>query len=89
MKGHIVSRYLFSHPEGIGVGEHHAAEAGRDIPAEMRDLDMASGTEADHVATDDQTGALILAWTDRTGVHRNTAVTPAFLATHFTPLEGR
>jgi hypothetical protein len=84
-----VSRYAYSHPEGKGVGEHHADAHGRELPAEMRDLDMAHGTEAEHVATDQDTGALILAWKDRTGVARNSAVSPEFFAAHFTPAEGR
>ena len=61
-----MSRYAYSHPDGKGVGEHHAAAHGRELPAEMRDLDMAHGTEAEHVATDEDTGALILSWRDRT-----------------------
>jgi hypothetical protein len=52
----------------------------------MRDLDMAHGTQAEHIATDEDSGALILAWKDRTGTGRTTAVSPEFLASHFEPL---
>jgi hypothetical protein len=82
----MVSRYAYSHPECKGVGEHHANESGRELPAEMRDLDLAHGTEIEHVATDEGTGALILAWTDRSGTNRNSAVSPEFFAGHFTAL---
>ena len=76
--------HIFAHPEGLGFGEHHAAEAGRELPAEMRDLDLPSGTEVEVAGTDDATGAVIVAWTDRGGVLRHTAVQPAFFAEHFT-----
>ena len=76
--------YTFDHPEGKGFGEHHATEAGRELPAEMRDLDMPSGTVVEHVGTDEATGAVIVAWTDRGGVLRHTAVHPDFFDAHFT-----
>jgi hypothetical protein len=75
--------YTFDHPEGKGLGEHHAGAAGRELPAEMRDLDMPSGTAAEHVGTDEATGAVIVAWTDRGGVLRHTAIHPDFFAEHF------
>ena len=76
--------YTFAHPEGKGYGEHHAAEAGRELPAEMRDLDMPSGTEVEVAGTDEATGAVIVAWTDKGGVLRHTAVHADFFAEHFT-----
>jgi hypothetical protein len=76
--------YRYDHPESLGLGEHHAAGHGRELPAEMRDLDMPHGTVAEHAGTDEATGAVILAWTDKSGTPRNTAVQPGFLATHFT-----
>lgn len=79
-----MSRYLYSHPDGHGVGRHHA---GRELSAEMRDLDLSHGTEVERVATDEDTAALILAWKDRTGVARNSAVSPEFFAAHFTALD--
>jgi hypothetical protein len=79
-----VTSHVYAHPEGKGLGEHHAGEHGRELPAEMRDLDLPPGTEADHIATDEDTGAVILAWTDRTGTPRNSAVSPEFFAAHFT-----
>lgn len=76
--------HTFNHPEGKGLGEHHAAEAGRELPAEMRDLDMPSGTHVEIAGTDEATGAVIVAWTDRGGVLRHTAIQPEFFAAHFT-----
>ena len=73
--------HTYTHDKGLG--EHHAAEAGRELPAEMRDLDMAPGTEVTTVATDDATGAVIVAWTDKSGVLRHTSVAPDFFAEHF------
>lgn len=75
--------YRYAHPEGKGLGQHHAESAGRELPAEMRDLDMAHGTGVEHAGTDDGTGAVIVAWTDRTGITRHTAVAPEFLAGYF------
>lgn len=77
-------KYVYDHPEGKGFGEHHASEHGRELPAEMRDLDMPHGTVVEHAGTDEDTGAVIIAWKDKTGVLRNTAVHPDFLASHFT-----
>ena len=37
-------KYVYDHPESLGFGEHHATEHGRELPAEMRDLDMPHGT---------------------------------------------
>ena len=54
----------------------------------MRDLDLPHGTLVEHVGTDDETGAVIVAWTDKSGVLRNTAVQPDFLAAHFTEVQG-
>jgi len=78
------AKYVYDHPESLGFGEHHATEHGRELPAEMRDLDLPHGTEVEHAGTDEATGAVIVAWKDKTGVPRNTAVSPEFLATHFT-----
>jgi hypothetical protein len=80
------SAYTYSHDKGLG--DHHAGAAGRELPAEMRDLDMPPGTQVEHVATDDATGALILAWTDKSSVLRHTAVTPEFFSGHFTAQNG-
>jgi hypothetical protein len=84
MKGPPLSRYVYDHPESLGFGEHHATEHGRELPAEMRDLDMPHGTVVEHAGTDDDTGAVIVAWKDKSGTPRNTAVSPELLATHFT-----
>lgn len=82
-----MTRYAYSHPEGKGLGQHHAESAGRELPAEMRDLDMPHGAQVEHAGTDEDTGAVIVAWTDKTGIVRHTAVHPDFLAAHFTALE--
>jgi hypothetical protein len=79
----MTSRYTYDHPEGKGLGEHHAGTAGRELPAEMRDLDMPSGTQVEHAGTDDANGYLIVAWTDMSGHPRRTAVEPGFAAAHF------
>lgn len=71
---------------GRGLGEHHATAAGRELPAEMRDLDMPPGTEVEHADTDEDTGRPIVAWTDTTGTGRRTTVDPEFFAEHFEPL---
>jgi hypothetical protein len=78
--------HVYRHPQGKGYGQHHAESAGREHPAEMRDLDMPSGTQVEHAGTDEDTGALIVSWTDRTGIGRRTAVDPGFFTAHFTPV---
>ncbi len=78
-----MSSYTYSHPEGKGLGQHHAEAASRELPAEMRDLDMPSGTAVEHVATDEATGAVIVSWTDKGGVLRHSSVAPGFFAVHF------
>lgn len=78
------TRYTFSHPEGKGFGQHHADAHQRELPAEMRDLDLPHGTQVEHVGTDEDTGAVIVAWKDKTGVGRNTAVQPEFFTANFT-----
>jgi len=69
-----------------GLGEHHATAASRELPAEMRDLDLAPGTEVEHADTDEDTGRPIVAWTDTTGTGRRTTIDPEFFADHFEPL---
>ncbi len=81
-------RYRYDHPESLGFGEHHATEHGRELPAEMRDLDLPHGTEVEHAGVDEDTGAVIVAWTDKSGVHRNTAVDPGFFTANFTEAGG-
>lgn len=81
-----MSRYTFSHPEGKGFGQHHAEAAGRAHPAEMRDLDMPSGTQVEHEDTDEDSGSLIVAWSDASGHPRRTSVDPEFFAGHFEAL---
>jgi hypothetical protein len=76
--------HRYTHSKGLG--EHHAAEAGRELPGEMRDLDMAPGTEVEHGATDEDTGALIVAWEDSSGIIRHTAIHPDFFDEHFEAL---
>jgi hypothetical protein len=84
--------HTYNHPDGAGFGEHHASPDERalddrlahpntppDWPRStltMTDLDLAPGTELSHVATDEDTGNLIFAWTDKQGDHRRTAFTP-------------
>ena len=114
-----MSHYTYTHPEGKGLGEHHAGGGLGDRPAQppeataamtatleamrptpeqratmeallsatMADLDMASGTRVEHVATDEDTGHLIVAWTDATGGARRTSVAPEFFAAHFEPVQ--
>jgi hypothetical protein len=76
--------HRYAHDKGFG--EHHATEASRELPAEMRDLDMPPGTEVEHIATDEDTGALIVAWEDRGGITRHTAVQPDFFDERFEAL---
>lgn len=78
--------HRYVHPEGKGLGEHHAHEAGREHPAEMRDLDMPSGTQVEHVATDAERGLEVVAWTDLSGDARRTSVGPAFFTARFQPV---
>jgi hypothetical protein len=72
-----------------GLGEHHATESGRELPAEMRDLDLAPGTEVEVADTDEDTGRPIVAWTDTTGTGRRTTVDAEFFAEHFEPLHAQ
>lgn len=75
--------HVYTHPAGKGFGQHHAEESGREHPAEMRDLDMAHGTQVEHVATDEDRGLEVVAWTDMSGHDRRTSVEPEFFASYF------
>lgn len=48
----------------------------------MADLDMAHGTEAEHLETAEN-GYEIVAWTDKNGDARNTSIAPELFASHF------
>lgn len=78
--------HKYSHPSGKGFGQHHAEESGRELPAEMRDLDMPDGAEVEHADTDEDNGYLIVAWTDTSGTARRTAIEPGFFTEHFEPV---
>ena len=78
------STHKYAHDKGFG--EHHAAEDGRELPAEMRDLDMAPGTEVEHVGTDEDRNLVIVAWTDTAGDARRTSIGPDFFVSHFEEL---
>jgi hypothetical protein len=78
------AKYVYDHPEGKGFGQHHAEASGRELPAEMRDLDLPHGAQVEHVGTDEERGLEIIAWTDLSGDDRRTSVSPEFLASHFT-----
>jgi hypothetical protein len=76
------SQYKYAHDKAFG--QHHAETgARRELPAEMRDLDLGPGTVVEQVGTDEDTGRPILAWTDGTGTGRRTTVDPEFFAEHF------
>jgi hypothetical protein len=75
--------HVYNHAQGKGFGQHHAEEGGRELPAEMRDLDMADGTEVEHVATDIERRLEVVAWTDMSGDARRTSVEPEFFASNF------
>ena len=76
--------HRYTHDAGFGA--HHATVAGRELPAEMRDLDLPPGTEVELADTDEDTGRPILAWADATGNGRHTTVDTEFFADHFEPL---
>lgn len=76
----------YKYVHGKGLGEHHAGTERRELPAEMRDLDLAPGTVVEHADTDVDTGWPILAWTDTTGTGRRTTIDPGFFTDHFEPL---
>lgn len=78
------STHKYAHDKGFG--EHHATESGRELPGEMRDLDMAPGTEVEHVANDEDRNLVIVAWKDLSGVDRRTSVEPDFFVSHFEEL---
>jgi hypothetical protein len=78
--------HRYSHPEGKGFGRHHAEESGRELPAEMRDLDMPPGTEVEHADTDEDSGRPIVAWADASGNPRRTSIDPEFFREHFEPM---
>ena len=75
--------HRYSHPEGKGFGQHHAEADHRELPAEMRDLDMADGTEVEHAGTDEDRNLVIVAWTDKAGDARRTSIGPDFFVTYF------
>lgn len=75
-RGDAVARGL--HPDEVASLAEHAEL--------MADLDMESGTEVEHVDTDETNGHLIVAWTDKTGTPRRTAIEPQFFAGHFQPV---
>jgi hypothetical protein len=108
------AKYVYDHPEGTGLGQHHAtgdlasrpaqppeataairatldaidptpeqrARMDAHLGASMADLDMAHGTEVEHVETTED-GTVIVSWTDQLGNARATSVTPELFASHF------
>jgi hypothetical protein len=82
----MTATHVYAHDKGFG--RHHADLEGREHPAEMRDLDMAPGTEAELAGTDEASGYRIVAWADQSGTPRQTSVEPGFFAAHFTALDG-
>jgi hypothetical protein len=65
------SRYAYGGDKGLG-----AAHADRDLPSEMHDLDLHSGTEVKVHGYDDDRDLVLVEWTDLAGNPRITSVEP-------------
>lgn len=76
----VGGKFKYQHPEGHGFGQHHA---GAPLPAEMRELDLASGEEVTLLSFDVDSHSPIVEWVDGNGLGRITTVDPAFFNDNF------
>jgi hypothetical protein len=73
-------RFVYHHPEGLGLGEHFR---GGELTDEMKSLDLANGTPVTIFEVDEDTGWYLVEWTDSKGIDRITTVDPSFLIGYF------
>lgn len=94
-----MTRYLYSHPDGAGLGEAHADQAddalherpifpGQEPAAgqNMAALDLPSGTVVEVDAEADDPAVIVL-WADQFGTARRSAIDPEFFDAHFTEVD--
>jgi hypothetical protein len=91
-------RYVYGHPDGMGLAEHHAsADPEQDVeefqarPGRWQEnthfeLDMKPDTEVELVERDQERNLAILSWTDEFGNNRMTSVTDEVLHQYFEEL---
>ena len=84
----VAQQYTYTHPSGLGFGEHSLNEAtSAPITAEMKELDMADGTVVTVEALDesegDSNGWPIVNWTDSKGLDRMTTIDPVTFDEYF------
>jgi hypothetical protein len=78
----VGDQLVYTHPEGLGFGEHFR---GTDLTAEMKELDLASGTEVTILEYDADTDWPLIQWVDSKGIGRITTVDPQFFDGYFIP----
>lgn len=69
----IGEKYLYSHPDGKGFGEHAKGDV---LTAEMAEIDLKDGTEVTLLEYDADLDWPIIEWVDGTGLGRITTVDP-------------
>jgi hypothetical protein len=79
-------KYVYTHTEGKGYGEHNKAEAGfGELSAEMTELDLKDGTEVSFLDYDAESLWPVVQWVDATGTERITTIDPDIFVTNFIP----
>lgn len=83
----IGAKFIYSHPEGLGFGEHNKVDAGHgDQTAEMKELDLKDGQEVTLMEYDAESDWPLVEWTDGVGVNRITTIEPGYFDQYFQPV---
>ena len=84
--GKAVGYYVYTHPSGLGFGEHHKQQSGfGEQTAEMAELDLKDGTEVFYLENDEATGWPIVEWADGNNVNRITTIDQSVFDEFFVP----
>lgn len=82
----VGDHYTYNHPDSLGYGEHHKAQAGLgDQTAEMQEIDLQDGMDTVYIGTDEDSGWPIVEWTDTVGINRITTIDQASFDQFFVP----
>ena len=79
-------KFVYSHPTGLGYGEHHKGSAGfGEQTAEMKEIDLQDGMEVTYLEPDEDSGWPIVEWTDSNGLGRISTIDQGSFDEFFTP----
>jgi hypothetical protein len=80
-------RFIYTHPEGKGFGEHVKAEAGYgELSAEMTELDLKDGQNVTFLDYDADSEWPMIEWVDAVGIDRITTIEPGLFDSNFSPV---